>query len=141
MPEHESWCCRSPQSPCAQNGGCSGSCNCGVDESIDSMPNAWRMFAHRYDDGLFYNLGEKWWVEIHALPQPIVEVNVIEVASEDPVATHWGWIETSLRETDPVMIWPREGLFEMCFPYGSKVEAERGKGRVVRLTVTEVPDA
>jgi hypothetical protein len=35
MSEHESWCCRSPLSPCAQEGGCSGSCNCGADESIE----------------------------------------------------------------------------------------------------------
>lgn len=39
MPEHKSYCCRSPLSPCAQNGGCSGSCNCGADESIgDDVP-------------------------------------------------------------------------------------------------------
>lgn len=36
MPEHESWCCLSPLSPCAQDGGCSGSCNCGADESLDA---------------------------------------------------------------------------------------------------------
>lgn len=45
MPEHESWCCRSPLSPCAQEGGCSGSCNCGADESIE-------------DDGADPSLGE-----------------------------------------------------------------------------------
>ena len=36
MPEHEPWCCLSPKSPCALNGGCSGSCNCGADESLDA---------------------------------------------------------------------------------------------------------
>lgn len=25
---HEPWCCRSPESPCAKAGGCSGGCNC-----------------------------------------------------------------------------------------------------------------
>ena len=107
----------------------------------DLTPGHWRMFAHRYDDGLFYNLGEKWWVEIHALPQPIVEVEVREVPDDDPAATHWGWIDAKPDGTDPLMIWPREGLFEMQFPYGSKIEAERGKGRVVRLAVTEAADA
>ena len=28
MDAHEEWCCRSPESPCAKEGGCSGSCNC-----------------------------------------------------------------------------------------------------------------
>jgi hypothetical protein len=98
----------------------------------------WRMWAHRYDDGLLYNLGEKWWVEIHGLPKPIVEVDVQEVAEDDPSATHWGWIDT--KKTDPVMIYPRRGLLEMCFIYGSKVEIDRGKGRIVRLAVTEVND-
>lgn len=139
MSEHESWCCRSPESPCAVDGGCSGSCNCGADESIESMPGAWRMHAHRYDDGLLYNLGEKWWVEIHGLPQPIVEVDVLEVADDSPDGTHWGWIDA--KKTEPSMIWPRRGLFEMCFAYGSKAEVDRGKGRVVRLAVVEVPDA
>lgn len=30
MAEHETWCCRSPESQCAKAGGCSGSCNCGA---------------------------------------------------------------------------------------------------------------
>lgn len=39
MSEHETWCCRSPESPCAEGGGCSGNCNCGADESIeDDVP-------------------------------------------------------------------------------------------------------
>lgn len=139
MPEHESWCCRSPLSPCAVDGGCSGSCNCGADESLDSLRGGWRMWAHRYDDGLLYNVGSEQFVKYHGLPEPVVEVDVREVPADDPTATHWAWLDS--KHDEPIMVWPREGLFEVCFPYGSKVEQDRGKGRVVRLAVTQVRDA
>jgi hypothetical protein len=42
-------------------------------------------------------------------------------------------------DTEPKMIWHRRGQFEMCFTYGSHAEVERGKGRVLRLRVTEIP--
>lgn len=38
MPEHEAWCCRSPQSECARAGGCSGSCNCGAGDGDQCRP-------------------------------------------------------------------------------------------------------
>lgn len=50
MPEHESYCCLSPLSPCAQKGGCSGSCNCGADESIGD--DAAGLTAKMIDDSL-----------------------------------------------------------------------------------------
>lgn len=108
---------------------------------MPDLDGPWQMWAHRYCDGLLYNLGEKWWVEIHGLSELIVEVDVREVSDGDPSATHWGWLDAKPEKTEPLMIWPRQGLFEMQFPYGSKVEVDRGKGRVVRLAVTEVEDA
>lgn len=95
----------------------------------------WRMYAHRYDSGDLHNLGSRRYVEFHGVPRPIVEVDVVEVADDDPAATHWGWVQTG--ETEPVMIHPREVLFRVCFPYGVKAEVDAGKGRVVRLAVTE----
>lgn len=41
---------------------------------------------------------------------------------------------------EPQMVYPRESLFSMCFPYGVQAEVDAGKGRVVRLAVTEVTD-
>ena len=35
------------------------------------------------------------------------------------------------------MIWPSEAQFNVCFPYGPDVEEDRGKGRVLRLAITE----
>jgi len=100
------------------------------------MAESWRMFAHRYEDGQLYNLGEKWWVQVHGLSEPIVEVDVTEVAVDDESGTHWGWLR-STRDV-PEMIWPKRFLLGMCFPYGPEIEEKSGKGRVVRLAVREI---
>lgn len=102
-------------------------------------PGRWRMHAHRYDNGDLHNLGDRRYVEFHGVAKPIVEVGVVEVADDDPTATHWGWMATGADA--PVMIYPREVLFRVCFPYGVRAEVDAGKGRVVRLAVTEVGDA
>jgi len=94
------------------------------------------MHAHRYDDGKLYNLGSYRFVKSHGLPEPIVEVDVVEVAEDDPAATHWGWIFKD--ETEPSMCHWHRGCLEICFPYGSKIEEQHGKGRAVRLAVREV---
>lgn len=102
-------------------------------------PGAWRMFAHRYENGDLRNLGSRRYVEAHSVWAPIVEVSVAEVPDGDPAATHWGWMATDA--TEPVMIYPREVLFRVCFPYGVQAEVDAGKGRVVRLAVTEVAES
>lgn len=102
-------------------------------------PGRWRMWAHRYDNGDLHNLGSRRYVEFHGVPKPIVEVDVVEVAEGDSAATHWGWIRAG--ETEPIMIYPREVLFRVCFPYGVQAEVDAGKGCVVRLAVSEVDDA
>lgn len=103
------------------------------------MPDGrWRMHAHRYSNGDLHNLGELRYVEHHGLKSPIIEVNVVEVADDDPAATHWGWIRAGA--VVPIMIYPREVLFRICFPYGPQAEVDAGRGRVVRLAVIEIED-
>lgn len=102
-------------------------------------PGRWRMWAHRYNNGDLHNLGSRRYVEAHGLTNPILEVDVVEVADDDPATTHWGWMQAG--KTEPVMIYPREVLFRVCFPYGVQAEVDAGRGRVVRLAVTEVADA
>lgn len=96
------------------------------------------MFAHRYDNGDLHNLGVRRYVEAHGVNAPIVEVDVVEVPDGDLAATHWGWMRPD--DTQPIMIYPREVLFRVCFPYGVQAEVDAGKGRVVRLTVTETKE-
>jgi hypothetical protein len=106
-------------------------------------PGPWPMWAHDRN-GEYQNPGEKWWVEIHGLPDPVVPVTVTEVADGDPGGTHWGWIESEAaaafyrREPhdEPCMIWAFRGAFDVQFPYGPAAEVKAGKGRVVRLRIT-----
>lgn len=65
-------------------------------------------------------------------PTAILQLELIE----DENGTHWAWQATG----DDIysMIMPSKLHFECCFPYGSKAEVDRGKGRVVRLTVREI---
>lgn len=104
------------------------------------MPDVgrWHMFAHRYDNGGLHNLGVRRFVEAHGVAAPIVEVDVAEVHDYDPAATHWGWMRPT--DTQPVMVYPHEVLFRVCFPYGVQAEIDAGKGRIVRLAVTEIKE-
>ena len=100
----------------------------------------WEMWAHHHR-GEFQNIGDRWWVEIHYLPDPVVPVLVAEVPLDSAEGTHWGWIDApdqlSAREDGrPTMIWAFRCAFDAQFPYGPKAEEELGKGRVVRLRIT-----
>ena len=98
------------------------------------------MWAHERNGG-YQNIGARWWVEIHGLPDPVVPVTVAEVEHGSADGTHWGWIDAGGRhEGRPVMIWAFRGAFKAQFPYGPEAEEERGKGRVVRLRITRRED-
>ena len=98
---------------------------------------AWPMWAHDRN-GQYQHVGEKRWVEIHGLPDPVVPVTVTEVADDAPDGTHWGWIwaDRELDHGQPCMIWAFRGAFDAQFPYGPDAEVKAGKGRVVRLRIT-----
>jgi hypothetical protein len=106
-------------------------------------PGPWPMWAHDRR-GQYQNPGDKWWVELHGLTDPVVPVTVTEVAGDDPAGTHWGWLESESaaavynRAPDdrPRMIWASRTAFDVQFTYGPDAEVEAGKGRVVRLRIT-----
>lgn len=102
------------------------------------MSDSWDLWAHARK-GSYQHIGDKWWVEIHGLPDPVVPVNVVLVDKDAADGTHWGWIDATDRHGDgrPVMIWTFRGAFDAQFPYGPEAEEKRGKGRVVRLRITE----
>lgn len=102
----------------------------------------WQLFAHRsLVNGRFYPVGSRAYVEAHCFDSPVLQVRVEEVAGDDETATHWGWMRNASAhypaDSEPHMIWASRAQFEMCFPYGSLAEVDRGKGRVLRLRVTE----
>lgn len=78
-----------------------------------------------------------WWVQLHGFSEPIVTVRIRESRDEDPPSDYFGWIDSD----DPgefTFVMPCEGMLEMCFPYGSKAESDRGRGRKVNLIVEEI---
>ena len=92
----------------------------------------WTMWAHRYELGLFMHASEdRGWVKMHGLDDPVVKVSV----RESPKGEYWGWLDAT--ETVPCMIWKGKKVFDVCFPYGPEAEEKAGKGRIVRLDVTE----
>jgi hypothetical protein len=111
-------------------------------------PGSWGMWAHDCN-GEYQHPGNKWWVEIHGLPDPVVPVTVTEVPDNAPDGTHWGWIESKqaaavynrAANPRPCRIWAFRGAFDMQFPYRPAAEVAAGKGRVVRLRVTAREDS
>lgn len=84
-------------------------------------------------NGRLCPVGSRRYVLNHMLRDPVVPVTVAEVAGDDETGTHWGWVRAG--KDEPEMIWPERAGLEMCFPYGSAIEVEHDKGRVVRLRV------
>ncbi len=95
----------------------------------------WRMSAERFK-GMLIHIGDRRYAELYAgTDGSVVEVDVIEVA-DDESATHWAWLDAD--GSPPMFAQPRRFILDMCFEYGAEAEEKRGKGRVVRLAVTEV---
>jgi hypothetical protein len=65
---------------------------------------------------------------------PILKVLV----TEDPNGTYFGW-EYSDKDYGFTMIYPNMQLVDICFPYGVKAAVKAGQGRIVKLTITEIP--
>lgn len=106
-------------------------------------PSSITYFAHRsvrqHDGAVMYFSAcpRRWWVELHGLPDTIVSLRLRERREGDPSSDYYGWIDAK----DPgeyTNVWPSEGQLEMCFPYGSRAETDRGRGRKVNLIVEEV---
>lgn len=101
---------------------------------------AWDLWAVKRGDD-YWHIGERRWVELHGLSDPLVPVTVaidqVIGPSEKlaPEKAYYGWQPVGDEDARPRMIFPHRILFEMCFPYGPQAEAERGRGRIVRLLV------
>jgi hypothetical protein len=99
----------------------------------------WNLYAHeslkhQSKETWFSHIGEKRWVELHLLKEPIVPVLV----SLDPNGDYYGWIKTG--KEVPNMIYPKLFLLSMCFPYGVEAAERNGEGKIVRLTVIKRED-
>lgn len=92
----------------------------------------WHLFAHEVKNE-FYHIGEKWWVEMFELDDPIVPV-IVEIIAEGKHEneTYYGWQDHGKYHEAPKMIQPCWMLFDMCFPYGA---LEDNSGRILKLKV------
>lgn len=97
----------------------------------------WIMYAHKFvKDGVTYfrHVGDKRWVELHLLDDPIYKVKV----EQDDNGIHWGWMDTD--KDKPCMIWAHLSLLKVCFPYGLEAAEKAGQGKRIQLTITEIPE-
>lgn len=98
---------------------------------------SWEMYAHKFEkDGntYFRHVGDKWWVELHGINEPIVKVLV----TPDTNGFHWGWMPSD--SDKPIMIQPHISLLRMCFAYGIEIAEKNGDGKRIQLTIIEIPD-
>lgn len=81
--------------------------------------------------GKYFYAGSRFFVKLHGVP----DADIKEVtAAENPAGDYYGWKDKS---GEIKFIWPSEAQRDMCFPYGPKVEEDKGTGVRVRLSVTQ----
>jgi len=65
------------------------------------------------------------------LPNPIVEVEVSQ--GQDMPDSYWAWWDIAGQRW--TMVFPNKKLVEICFPYGSKAEEDRGRGKLLPVKI------
>ena len=120
---------------------------------MSSVGRSWSLWAHRYESGELWHIGDRGWVELHQLQDPIIHVLVEEILGDPyvPEVTHYGWQDSKDKPGDPpTMIQVRTGtdpsdprralmFLNMCFPYGLDAAIKHGDGSLVALRITERP--
>jgi hypothetical protein len=121
---------------------------------VSAVGCTWALWAYRYENGAFWHIGDRNWVKLHQLQNPLVPVLVEEILGDPyvPEVTHYGWRYaegSQYRHNDvPTMIQIRTGadpkrammFLSMCFPYGLDIVIKQGDGNVVALRITERPE-
>ena len=64
-------------------------------------------------------------------PFPIFETVVTE--GTDTPDSYWGWWDN--KDERFTIVFARKLLVEICFPYGSKAEEDRGRGKLLPVNV------
>lgn len=66
---------------------------------------------------------------------PIVRVQVAEIQPDEGSTYHAWWSNADQRFS---MVFSHKQAVEICFPYGSKVEEDRGRGHLLNVSVTMI---
>jgi hypothetical protein len=65
------------------------------------------------------------------------EICEVEVTlTEESIDCYWGWWGKGSQRFEHV--YPRKFMVEMCFPYGTDIEIEKGKGNLVPVKITKI---
>lgn len=64
--------------------------------------------------------------------KPVERVTVRNLR-EGETSEYWAWWDTKAKRFDYVFM--GRSLVDMCFPYGSKVETEKGNGEIVNVAI------
>lgn len=90
----------------------------------------WSMHAGGSDrEGRYLDVYDEAWM-VRANGEDPVAVTV----TEDPEGPYYGWVDTG--DERPCLIRDSEFIFGAQFTYGVEPEIRRGRGRVIRLTIT-----
>ena len=68
---------------------------------------------------------------------PYFKIKVRE-AEKGEKSDYWGWKDFERKNYS--MIYPSRVQAEICFPYGYKVEEEKGKGKLMNLVIEEIEE-
>jgi hypothetical protein len=68
--------------------------------------------------------------------EPIYKIDVHQ-ATEDETSTtpYYGFLDNDGKIKN---IYPTFGLFDMCYPYGALAEEKAGKGKIIKVMITEI---
>jgi hypothetical protein len=92
------------------------------------------LYAHRTPDGYRHFFPHPDGVRMCGDCFPIDRVRL----TTDPVGSFWAWWDAGRAAHS--MVFPHQLLVEICFPYGSKAEEDRGRGKLVRVRVERIED-
>lgn len=69
-------------------------------------------------------------------PESIYKIDVREAAeTERSVTPYFGFLNN---DGEIENIYPTFGLFDMCYPYGVRAEENRGRGKIIKVIITEI---
>ena len=105
------------------------------------MKRSFVCYATTHPSGRFYSfMYDPRVASLFGLEEADVFRVRVRDLNEGEASGYWAWWSTEKEHFIPGMIWPEKGLVEMCFPYGSKAEVERGRGEVVNVVVEKCAD-
>ena len=103
--------------------------------SQETVAKSWVMFANRVAGKLADFHEHPRTCKAYRSDAEIVRVRV----TLDENGELYGWHEYA--SDDVSMIYAQRAATEMCFAYGSRVEEERGRGKLVRLSAVVIEEA